>query len=153
MPRSQLSSLQHLLLFFSIFFLCIAFTKSASEIKTLPGIALDSQDEISQYLKKSDVTLLVFYYKTESEKAEEIAGNLKIVYSKLKYLIEIIKINCDNNHMEECTKTEDNLMDEEFYRIEVYMPPLYKYNPYTKEIQDPPDKRKYERRRYKPKYN
>ena len=134
MPRSQLSSLQHLLLFFSIFFLCIAFTKSASEIKTLPGIALDSQDEISQYLKKSDVTLLVFYYKTESEKAEEIAGNLKIVYSKLKYLIEIIKINCDNNHMEECTKTEDNLMDEEFYRIEVYMPPLYKYNPYTKEM-------------------
>ena len=134
MPRSQLSSFHQILLCLIIFFLCLSFSKSASEIKTLPGIKLDTQEEISQYLKKTDVTLLVFYYKSESEKAEEIAGNLKIVYSKLKYLIEIIKVNCDNNHMEECTKTEDNLMDEEFYRIEVYVPPLYKLNPYTKEM-------------------
>ena len=134
MPRSQLSSFHQILLCLIIFFLCLSFSKSASEIKTLPGIKLDTQEEISQYLKKTDVTILVFYYKTESEKAEEIAGNLKIVYSKLKYLIEIIKVNCDNNHMEECTQTEDNLMDEEFYRIEVYVPPLYKLNPYTKEM-------------------
>ena len=134
MPRSQLSSFHQILLCVIIFFLCLSYSKSASEIKTLPGIKLDTQEEISQYLKKSDVTLLVFYYKSESEKAEEIAGNLKIVYSKLKYLIEIIKVNCDNNHMEECTQTEDNLMDEEFYRIEVYVPPLYKLNPYTKEM-------------------
>ena len=134
MPRSQLSSFHQILFCLIIFFLCLSFSKSASEIKTLPGIKLDTQEEISQYLKKIDVTILVFYYKTESEKAEEIAGNLKIVYSKLKYLIEIIKVNCDNNHMEECTKTEDNLMDEEFYRIEVYVPPLYKLNPYTKEM-------------------
>ena len=134
MPRSQLSSFHPILFCLIIFFLCLSFSKSASEIKTLPGIKLDTQEEISQYLKKTDVTILVFYYKTESEKAEEIAGNLKIVYSKLKYLIEIIKVNCDNNHMEECTKTEDNLMDEEFYRIEVYVPPLYKLNPYTKEM-------------------
>jgi len=134
MPRSQLSSFHQILFCLIIFFLCLSFSKSASEIKTLPGIKLDTQEEISQYLKKTDVTILVFYYKTESEKAEEIAGNLKIVYSKLKYLIEIIKVNCDNNHMEECIKTEDNLMDEEFYRIEVYVPPLYKLNPYTKEM-------------------
>jgi hypothetical protein len=85
-------------------------------------------------LKSTDVTILVFYYKTESEKAEELAQSLKDVYSKLKYLIEIIKVNCDNNHMDECTKTEDNLLDEEFYRIEIYVPPLYKHNPYTREM-------------------
>ena len=134
MPRNQLSAFYHLLLTLTIFFICLSFTKSAKELKTLPGIKLDTQEEISQYLKKTDVTILVFYYKSESEKAEEIAGNLKIVYSKLKYLIEIIKVNCDNNHMEECTQTEDNLMDEEFYRIEVYVPPIYKRNPYTKEM-------------------
>ena len=134
MPRNQLSAFYHLLLTLTIFFICLSFTKSAKELKTLPGIKLDTQEEISQYLKKTDVTILVFYYKSESEKAEEIAGNLKIVYSKLKYLIEIIKVNCDNNHMEECTQTEDNLMDEEFYRIEVYVPPIYKLNPYTKEM-------------------
>ena len=134
MPRSQLSSLYHLILTLTIFLICLSFTKSASELKTLPGIKFDSQEEISQYLKKTDVTILVLYYKSESEKAEEIAGNLKIVYSKLKYLIEIIKVDCDNNPMEECTQTEDNLMDEEFYRIEVYVPPIYKLNPYTKEM-------------------
>ena len=116
MPRSQLSSLYQLILTLTIFIisLSLSFAKSASELKTLPGIKLDTQEEISQYLKKTDVTILVFYYKSESEKAEEIAGNLKVVYSKLKYLIEIIKVNCDNNHMEECTQTEDNLMVEEF---------------------------------------
>ena len=36
--------------------------------------------------------------------------------------------------MDECTKTEDNLLDEEFYRLEIYVPPLYKHNPYTREM-------------------
>ena len=134
MPRSHCSPFTNILLFFAIFFLSFSFTLTSSEIKTLPGKKFKTQEEITQYLKANDVTVLVFYYKTNSENAEEIAKNLKVVYSKLKYLIEIITVNCDNNYMEECTKTEDNLMDEEFYRIEIYVPPLYKQNPYTKEL-------------------
>ena len=133
MPRNYSSTI-FFFLFFAIFFLSFSFIKASSEIKTLPGKKFNSQEEISQYLKSTDVTILVFYYKTESEKAEELAQSLKVVYSKLKYLIEIIKVNCDNNHMDECTKTEDNLLDEEFYRLEIYVPPLYKHNPYTREM-------------------
>ena len=123
-----------LFFFITIFLLSFNFIKSESEAKTLPGKKFSTQEEISNYLKKTDLTLLVFYYKTESEKANEIAQNLKVVYSKLQYLVEYIIVNCDNNRMEECTNTEDDLADEEFYRIEVYMPPQYKYNPYTKEM-------------------
>ena len=133
MTRNYSSTL-FFFLFLAIFFLSFSFIKASSEIKTLPGKKFNSQEEISQYLKSTDVTILVFYYKTESEKAEELAQSLKVVYSKLKYLIEIIKVNCDNNHMDECTKTEDNLLDEEFYRLEIYVPPLYKHNPYTREM-------------------
>ena len=134
MPRNICPSFSTFFLFLIIFFLSLSFSESASEFKTLPGKKFTTQEEISQYLKTTDLTVLVFYYKTASENAEEIAKNLKIVYSKLKYLVEYIIFNCDNNDTEECTKSEDNLMDDEFYRIEVYVPPLYKQNPYTKEL-------------------
>ena len=134
MPRNQQKKFLHIFLILFLFILSINLSQEKSEIKTLPGKKFSSQEEISEYLKTTDTTILVFYYKTASENAEEIAKNLKVVYSKLKYLIELISINCDDNTMEECTKTEDNLMDEEFYRIEIYVPPLYKQNPYTKEL-------------------
>ena len=134
MPRNPLSKFSHIFLILTLFILSINYTQEKSELKSLPGKKFSSQEEITSYLKTADTTILVFYYKTASENAEEIAKNLKIVYSKLKYLIELISINCDDNTMDECTKTEDNLMDEEFYRIEIYVPPLYKQNPYTKEL-------------------
>ena len=134
MPRNPLSKFSHIFLILTLFILSINYTQEKSELKSLPGKKFSSQEEITSYLKTTDTTILVFYYKTASENAEEIAKNLKIVYSKLKYLIELISINCDDNSMDECTKTEDNLMDEEFYRIEIYVPPLYKQNPYTKEL-------------------
>ena len=134
MPRNKCSPFQNFFIFLIIVFISFSFTLSLKEVKTLPGKKFNTQEDISRYLQTTDVTVLVFYYKTESEKAVEIAQNLKVVYSKLKYLIEFITVNCDNNFMDECTKTEDNLMDEEFYRIEIYVPPLYKQNPYTKEL-------------------
>jgi len=134
MPRNPLSKFSHIFLILTLFILSINYTQEKSELKSLPGKKFSSQEEITSYLKTVDTTIVVFYYKTASENAEEIAKNLKVVYSKLKYLIELISINCDDNSMDECTKTEDNLMDEEFYRIEIYVPPLYKQNPYTKEL-------------------
>ena len=116
-----------------IFILSLNIIKSASEIKTLPGKRLKNQEEISEYLKKNDLTTLVFYYKTESDKSNQVAENLKIVYSKLQYLIEYILVNCDDSSMEEC-KANDDEMEDEFFRIEVYVPPEYKFNPYTKEM-------------------
>ena len=134
MPRNHQKKFPHIFLIITLLILSINLSQEKSELKTLPGKKFSSQEEISEYLKTTDTTILVFYYKTASENAEEIAKKLKVVYSKLKYLIDLILVNCDNNLMEECTKSEDNLLDEEFYRIEIYVPPLYKYNPYTKEL-------------------
>ena len=134
MPRNHSSIFSYLFLLLLILSFSSIFAKVETEIKKLPSKKFTTQEEISKYLKTTDLTILVFYYKTESENSEEIAKNLKVVYSKLKYLVEFITVNCDNNDMEECTKTEDNLMDEEFYRLEIYVPPLYKLNPYTKEM-------------------
>ena len=89
--------------FILIFFiLSLHSIKSESEIKTLPGKRLKTQEEISEYLKKNDLTTLVFFYRKESDKSNQVAENLKIVYSKLQYLIEYILVDCDDNNMEKC---------------------------------------------------
>ena len=131
MPRNTFLFFNIGLFSLILFILCFSLSSSSSEVKTLPGKRLNSQEEISNYLKTTDLTVLVFYYKSESEKSNSVAENLKIVYSKLKYLIEYIIVNCDDNNMDECTPIDDSIEDD-FFRIEVYVPPEYKFNPYTK---------------------
>ena len=123
-------------LFMNIFFLItISFSfnyiKASSEIDTLPGIRLSTQEEISNYLKTSDLTTLIFYYKTSSDLSQNVAKNLKIVYSKLQYLTEFILVNCDNNYKDECKTINGNIDEIHFFRLELYIPPEYKFNPYT----------------------
>ena len=120
--------------FFLIFISCIILAKSEYEVTKLPGQRFTTEDQIKAYLNKTDVTILVFYYKKESDKSNEVAKNLKVVYSKLKYLIDYILIDCDKSHMNECRETEEEDIEDAFYRIEMYVPPQYKYNPYTKEL-------------------
>jgi len=119
--------------FFLIFISCMSFAYSEYEVTKLPGKRFTTESEIKEYLEKTDVTVLAFFYKKESDKSNEIAKNLKVVYSKLQYLIEFILIDCDKSHMEECRQSDDD-MEDEYYRIEMYVPPQYKYNPYTKEL-------------------
>ena len=123
-----------LIFFFMFFISCIIFVHSEYEVTKLPGQRFTTEDEIKTYLSKTDVTILVFYYKKESEKSNEVAKNLKVVYSKLQYLIDYILIDCDKSHMDECRQTEEEDIDDAFYRLEMYVPPQYKYNPYTKEL-------------------
>ena len=117
-----------------LFLLSFNFAKGESQVKALPGKRFKTQEEISEFLKTTDLTILVFYYKTGSEKSNAVAENLKIVYSKLQYLIEYIIVNCDDNSMEECIANDDNIDEDDFFRIEIYVPPEYKFNPYTKEM-------------------
>ena len=133
MYQNQATISRFLVYILILFFLSFNIIKAESEIKTLPGKRLNTQDEISEYLKKTDLTILVFYYRTEADKSNSVAESLKIVYSKLQYLLEYILVNCDDNGMEECRENDDETEDE-FFRIEVYVPPEYKYNPYTKEL-------------------
>ena len=118
---------------FFLFFLSFQFVHCESEFKGLPGKRFKTQKEMETYLNKTDLAVLAFFYKKESDKSIEIAKNLKIVYSKLQYLVEYILVDCDKSKMEQCKLTDEDFEDT-FYRIEMYMPPELKFNPYTKEL-------------------
>ena len=123
-----------LLSLFIIFISSMQFVKSESEITKLPGQRFTTEEEIKSYLNKTDVTVLAFFYKEESDKSNQVAKNLKIVYSKLQYLAEFILVDCDKSHMSQCKPSDDDDMEDNFFHLEIYVPPQYKYNPYTKEL-------------------
>ncbi|MCQ2819142.1 MAG: hypothetical protein MJ252_17910 [archaeon] len=100
-----------------------------------------------EYLNNSDNTLFVFYYKPTSGLSLQIASVLPKIEKRLEYLLEFVYVNCnlavhkdtdackykkpDNNDI----NMDDNTMEElekNFFRLAVFTPPLYKYNPYTK---------------------
>ena len=119
----------------TIFIFSFNYIHSTYEFDTLPGKKFTTSDEIQNYLKTTDLTILVFYYRTDSETSKEIAKNLKIVYSKLKYLTEFILVNCDNNNdLDECKLKNNNIDENNFFYLEIYIPPELKINPYTKEM-------------------
>ena len=117
-----------------IFSFSFNYIQTNNQFDDFPGKRFSTSDEISNYLKTIDLTILVFYYRTDSEISKEVAKNLRIVYSKLQYLTEFLSVNCDNNHMDECKPINDNMDENSFFRLEIYIPPEYKVNPYTKEI-------------------
>ena len=90
------------IILFVIFIFSFNYIETTSEFDSLPGKRFTTSDEIQNFLKKIDLTILVFYYRKNSEISKEVAKNLKIVYSKLKYLTDFILINCDDNDMAEC---------------------------------------------------
>ena len=122
------------IILFVIFIFSFNYIETTSEFDSLPGKRFTTSDEIQNFLKKIDLTILVFYYRTNSEISKEVAKNLKIVYSKLKYLTDFILINCDDNDMAECRLNNKNLDEDNFFYLEIYIPPELKFNPYTKEI-------------------
>ena len=129
----NLTFFEKIFTFLIVFISCMNFAYSEYEVTKLPGKKFTTEEEIQEYLDITDVTVLVLYYKKESDKSNQVAKNLKVVYSKLQYLIEFISIDCDKSKIEGCRQNDDD-MEDEFYRIEMFVPPQYKYNPYTKEL-------------------
>ena len=43
-------------------------------------------------------------------------------------------VNCDNNFKDECKPIKGNIDEINFFKLELYIPPEYKFNPYTKEM-------------------
>ena len=119
-------------LIFIFFFLFINYVEN--EVSTLLGHKFKTEEQIKSFLEKTDVTILVFYYKKASEKSNEIAKSLKIVYNRLRYLIDFILIDCYKSQMNECKEIAEEDIEEAFYRIEMYVPPEIKFNTYTKEL-------------------
>ena len=122
------SNLFQILIFISIINFIIS---DDYEVTKLPGVRFSTENEIESFLNKTDLTCLAFYYKKESDKSNEIAKNLKSIYSKLKYLAEYILIDCDKSNLDNCKQSTN---EKEFFYLEVYIPPELKYNPYTQKM-------------------
>ena len=106
------------------------------DFSSLPGITITSESDITTLLNSTDITYFLFYYKKESSHSKGIGQLLKNIYPKIKYLAEFLLIDCDNGSLSSMTQcqNQNNMNDDVFVYFEIYEPPIYKINPYTKKI-------------------
>jgi protein disulfide-isomerase A6 len=99
------------------------------------GIKLKHIDGIAKLLAETDMTFFAYYYKKSSPNSRLGAEFLKPVSQKLAYLANVIMIDCDEiepKNTPMCEKDPD--APDGFPKMEVYTPPEFKYNPYTKQV-------------------
>jgi hypothetical protein len=92
-------------------------------------------DGIQKLLDETDMTYLAYYYKKTSRNSRLGAQILRPVSKKLNYLANILMIDCDEVEPKDtpaCQK--DPEAADGFPKMEVYSPPEYKFNPYTKKM-------------------
>jgi hypothetical protein len=104
----------------------------------LPSKIVTSTEQIQDYLKNSDSTYFLYFYKRTSKNSRYGAKALVQIAEKLAYLVDILLIDCDSEYglvAEPCIKniSEDKTVDD-FPRMFVMRPPDHKSNPYTGEI-------------------
>lgn len=99
------------------------------------SIKLKHMDGLNKILKETDLTYLVYYYKRTSRNSIQGARMLYNIAHRLDFLAQIIMIDCEDiepSDTPQCVK--DPNAEDGFPRIEVYEPPTFKYNPYTKQM-------------------
>jgi hypothetical protein len=98
---------------------------------------LTSEKELKELLKDSDMTYLAFFYKKSSPNSKLVANILPSIAEKINYLAGILLIDCDNYETDNtklCKAPEG--IEDAFPKMMLYVPPEYKYNPYTKQINE-----------------
>jgi protein disulfide-isomerase A6 len=102
---------------------------------SIKGIKIKEIGEIQKLLDETDMTYFAFYYKETSENSKKVGELLQKIAIKLDYLTVILLIDCDQENfsdVEMCRIIPD--VKDGYPRMEVYSPPEYKYNPYTKQM-------------------
>ena len=123
-------------------FLFLLFTYTKNQIpenfdfSQLPGIQITSEADITSLINSTDITYFLFYYKKKSSHSKGIGHLLTLIYPKIKYLAEFLLIDCDNGSLISLTQCQNQkeVTDENFVNFEIYEPPVYKFNPYTKKM-------------------
>ena len=123
-------------------FLFILITYSNNQIpenfdfSELKGIKITSETDITSLINSTDITYFLFYYKKKSSHSKGIGHLLTLIYPKIKYLAEFLLIDCDNGSLISLTQCQNQkeVTDENFVNFEIYEPPVYKFNPYTKKM-------------------
>lgn len=109
---------------------CIEFN-----FNSIKGIKIKEIEEIDRLLDESDMTYFAYYYKQSSKNSKKVGELLIKIANKLEYLATVILVDCDEDNLREinmCRNIPE--IEDGFPRMEVYSPPPYKYNPYTKEM-------------------
>lgn len=99
------------------------------------GIKLKRMEGLEKLLDESDMTHFTYYYKKTSNNSKLGAQLLSNVSRKLAYLANIVMIDCDEIEPKDTPMCEKDPEAKDGYpKMEVYSPPEFKYNPYTKKL-------------------
>lgn len=96
---------------------------------------IKSPDEIDRLKNTTDMTYFVYYYKKSSKTSRMIAPILILLSNKLEHIAEILMVDCDQesfNKVKICDHTDKS--KDIFPRMMVLVPPEFRFNPYTKKL-------------------
>ena len=96
-----------------------------------PGTPITSSSELSNHLNQTDLPAVAFYYKSDSENSNLLSQMLQSIYPKFEDFIKIFLIDCEKANFTECSYSSKEVS---FAFFELYEPPLYRLNPYTKSL-------------------
>jgi hypothetical protein len=108
-----------------------------SIFQAIEGLTITSEQAIRDILASTDMTYLAYYYVKSSPNSRIGADILSRVAEKLNFLAGILLIDCDDYQTDNqviCKKPED--AKDGFPKMILYVPPEYKYNPYTKQLNE-----------------
>lgn len=97
------------------------------------GVFVKDMKAIEQLTNETDITYFAYYYRKNSTNSKLGAEMLVKISEKLRYLATIMMIDCDMVVPQDtpmCKKDPD--APDGYPKMEIYVPPEYKINPYTK---------------------
>lgn len=101
----------------------------------ISAMKVQKWDEVLHVLSETDLTYLGFYYSKYSKNSQMVGLFLQSIAAKLEFLAGMFLVDCDEPELTElapCKKLPDTNQDS-FPRIELFIPPELKLNPYTKQ--------------------
>jgi hypothetical protein len=104
---------------------------------SINGLTVRSENSIREILGKTDMTYFVYVYLKSSPNSRTGAEILAKVAEKLNFLAGILLVDCDDYETDNpkiCTKPEG--AKDGFPKMFLYVPPEFKHNPYTKQVNE-----------------
>ena len=90
---------------------------------------------IQKLLEETDMTYFVYYYKKTSRNSRLGAELLKPISKKLQFLANILMVDCDEVEQKDTAGCQKDPEAADGYpKMELFSPPEYKFNPYTKKL-------------------
>ena len=96
---------------------------------------IKSLQEIEIFKNTTDMTYFIYYYKKSSKTSRQIAQILIPLGLKIDYIAELVLVNCEEDNIKNDKICEHkDLSQDSFPRMDILVPPEYRFNPYTKKL-------------------